>query len=326
MLLAKRAKMSAAYDSAKFYAQTGITLLSPIDWRKANDLVLNLYKELAINQFSTNEFSLAEENFQKRWDYAKDSLSKIEFNKLNCELLTATNKHEDAVKYGLVALKSVGISLPNKPNMLQVISAIIATKFFFWRYNPLRYPLKPIANPEYAVAIELMNEILPSAFMVNINLAILLILNSISLNLRYGYTESMPTRLVNYIGLIMHIFNRYEDAMSLVPLYQQLTNKFPDSSHLGMNYVLYGMYVAPWRSSVDETIEILLKGYQLALAAGDLNHCNYANFSLMSAALWTGKPFSEIKKYFDIYLSFNKKNNLKNLALALDTYCLFFNH
>lgn len=127
----KKANTSAAYQAAKTYAKIGIELLSPIDWKQVDELVLNLHKELAINQYLTGEVNIAEANFQMILEYVKDSLNKMEFYKLNCELLTAVNKHEEAVKNGLVALKEANIFLSPEPGTLAILVAVVGKPLVF---------------------------------------------------------------------------------------------------------------------------------------------------------------------------------------------------
>jgi predicted ATPase len=186
----KKAKIATAYQNAKNYLQAGLQLLTAINWNDATNLPFMLCKELAICQYLTGEFAQAEDVFKILFKNAQNNLDKLEVYKINCEMLSTTNRHLKALSLGKKALRLVNIYLPENPNKAHILFSTMKVLWQQAYYKLNVRTLQPIKNPDYSAALELISQLLNSAFVTNKYEFIMLNSVSIHISLRYGYDDS----------------------------------------------------------------------------------------------------------------------------------------
>ncbi len=317
----KKAKSSTAYQAARSYLQMGVDLLQPINWKLESALTFNLYKELAACQYLTGEFEAAETKFGELLLHTKSNLQKLEIYRLNCEMLATVNKHTEALKLGLQAVKLVGINLPIKANTFRILKTIFKIKLRIGRRKVAEIELVPVKIPEYRAAIDLISQLFNSAFVTDQNLFILLACSNVNLSLKYGYTDSGTFAIVVYSFVIMHALNRYHEGISFVELYNKLAQKYVSPNFAGKNHLVLGAFIDQWRFPVDVCLQTLAKGYQYSYEVGDLLYANYCNILSVLTSSMLGQPLSEFEKYVKITLNFINKTKSKdfhNVALFFE--------
>lgn len=317
----KKAKASTAYHAAKNYLQAGNTLLQTVNWDDIVDLPFLIKRELAVCEYLTGEFEQAEMDFHLLISQTKNKADKIECYKLYCEMLATLNKHNEALKQGLTALSMVGIHLPNKPNLVYILWCIFRIKMQLGWKSANNVNLQTVGDPEHRVTIDLVSQMLNSAFIVNQNLFIVLTCTSVSLSLRYGYSDGTGFACIVYAFIIMHALHRYDEALEYVELYNRLSkwNLTPNSA--GKSYFVASTFIDPYRYPIDVSIESITKAYRLSYEVGDLAYSNYCNVLITVTAFMAGKPLSVVEKYVRSALSFMDKIKTSDFhALSLFFY------
>lgn len=314
----RKAKMSIAYQSAKEYIHCGLKMLEKIDENIKYDLQFSLIKELAVCQYLTGEYEEAEHNFNKLLVSAKEPLVTMEVYKLNCEMLSTLNRHEEALQLGLKFLATVNIKIPAKPNFFHILIAIFRIKLLVGSRQIEKINLPAMESKKYQVIVELISQLFDSAFVTNQNLFTLLACTGVQLSLRYGYTNSTGFSCIVYAFVIMHGLNRYDEGLAFYMLYNQLAKEHPQLNVQGKSEFVIGGFIDPWRSPWKQSMDMLGKARQDLYDSGDLVYSNYTNLLMFYYSFMMGHSLAEAKIYLQNMINFAKKIKAKDFSALME--------
>lgn len=316
----KKAKISSAYQAAKEYLSAGLYLLNGVDLSLSYELRNSFLKELATCQYLTGEYEKAESSFNQLLQSAKETLSTLEIYKLNCEMLSTLNRHQEAIQLGLKVLASVNISIPENPTLVDLLWAITRVKFACGtrKLNNITFPV--MESKQNKAISDLISQLLNSAFITNYNLFVIFACINVRLSLRYGYTDSTAFSCLVYAFTVMHGLNLYDEGMEFYNIYNKLSSQFPQKNFEGRNYFVVGAFIEPWRDSLDKSINVLQKSYQYLYDSGDLVYSNYCNLTIAFQGYMAGKPLSEVKVYIQNATNFMQKTKTKDFYLLSELW------
>jgi predicted ATPase len=310
----RQAKQAASYQAAKRYIQMGITLLEPVDWVNNYKLTFDLYKECAISNYLTGDCKAASHYFDLLAKHAHDALDKLEVCKLNCEMLATLNQHTEAIKLGLSTLRSLQIKIPVKPNRLHILWAILKIKLKIGRRKIAKIELARMSDQHQRAAVDLITQLLNSAFIIDQKLFMLLTCTTISISLKYGYTESASVAITAYAFELIHGLHRYAEGIGFIKLYERLKSTYGEGNFAGKNHFVLGSFIEPWRSPVLHAMQVVAKSAELSYQVGDWVYSNYANLILVLMAFMTSQTLSEVRRQIQHTLAFSAKMNISDFS------------
>lgn len=125
LLAGRKAKASAAYDTAVNCIKAGIKLLPVNAWETYYDLCFDLYVEYAQNEFLIGNTSEAKELFGLIIRRAKSELDKADVLGLQILLYTGSGEYAKAVEIGIKALKGLGMVIPANPSTKDLLKELL---------------------------------------------------------------------------------------------------------------------------------------------------------------------------------------------------------
>jgi predicted ATPase len=120
--LGKKAKISAAYQSAFNYLQLGIELLGNKGWHRNYNLALSLYVVAAESAYLKSDFEQVKKISEIVLKQAHTVLDKVKITELTILTLIAQNKPDKAIETALNFLGKLEIILPTNPNKEKTIA------------------------------------------------------------------------------------------------------------------------------------------------------------------------------------------------------------
>lgn len=307
-----KAKLASAYDAASEHLSAGVALLEPDNWNDNYNLAFQLHKELAVCKYLIGDFATADTYFSELLNRARNSLDTLEIYKLKIEMLSTLGKHIDALEMGLGALRDFGIKIPRRPNLLHIISAIYKIKFQLRRTKIENAYLPPMTDLKQRAIVDLITQLLNSAFITDQKLFVLFTCKNISLSLKYGYTESTSMSIPVYAFIIMHSLDLYDDALAFVALYNRLKKEYGGSNFEGKNQLVLSTFIEPYQQSIKLCNKTLIKAFNLCCEVGDLVYSNYSGLLMVIHSLTTSKNLNEIKKNTESALTFMSRVNISD--------------
>lgn len=229
-------------------------------------------------------------------------------------MLATLGKHREALNLGLNALKSFGIQIPKNPKKYHLLIAIYRIKFQLKRTRPEFIDLPLMSDLKQKAIVNLIAQLLNSAFIIEQKMFILLTCINVRLSLKHGYTESTSMCIPVYAFVLMHSLYLHEEALSFVRLYNKLKQKYGASNFEGRNQFLLGEFIEPYQLPMSECNKTIINAFKLGCEAGDLGYSNYSNLALISHSFIIVQTLDEIKGYVDATLSFMARTKISDFG------------
>lgn len=300
----QKAKMEAAYDAANEHLSAAVDFLEPINWSMNHSLTFQIYKECAVCKYLIGDFTTADRFFSELLNHSRCPTDKLEIYRLKIEMCSTLGKHTEALQMGLVALRQFNIKIPEHPNMVHILIAIYKIKFQLRNARIEELYLPPMNDLQQKAIVDLITQLLNSAFIIDQKLFVILTCKNISLSLKYGYTESTSMSIPVYAFIIMHSLNLYDEAISFVSLYNRLKQEYGASNFEGKNQFILGTFIEPYQTSFVECNATVNNAFKLCCDVGDLVYSNYSKLLLVLHSMSASKTLGEVKASVESSLSF----------------------
>lgn len=300
----QKAKMEAAYDAANEHLSAAVEFLEPINWGINSGLIFQIYKECAVCKYLIGDFTSADRFFSELLNQSRCATDKLEIYRLKIEMLSTLGKHTEALQMGLLALREFNIKIPEYPNVIHILIAIYKIKFQLRNTRIEELYLPPMNDLQQKAIVDLITQLLNSAFIIDQKLFVIFTCKNISLSLKYGYTESTSMSIPVYAFIIMHSLNLYDEAISFVSLYNRLKQEYGASNFEGKNQFILGTFIEPYQTSFTECNTTVNNAFKLCCDVGDLVYSNYSKLLLVLHSMSAANSLEEVKQSVESALSF----------------------
>ena len=304
----KKAIDATAYVAAQQYLATGIDCLDESAWNTHYELYFSLHKQRALIEYLNGNFELSRDLTYLTLEKSKTALEQADVYNLLLIQNTLSAKYDDAVVAGRKALALLGVELPAE-NFAEAIGVQFgqAKENLGDRAIPSLINAPNLNDPEKQIALQLFNNLLPSAYFIDPQLWTLCILQPANLSLKYGHTAESAAFYANYGILLAAVFGDYRAAYEFGQVALQLSEKWNNLELKCKVSVVLGNALNYWFEPLARSEIINNEGYQAGLNAGDLQ---YAGYILMYKALNSfvqGKLLSEVVTEAANYVQFSQK-------------------
>ncbi|MEW6494297.1 MAG: AAA family ATPase [Cyanobacteriota bacterium] len=311
LIAGKKAKASAAYESAWNYLRLGINYLSTDSWQRQYDLTLSLYVEAAEAASLSGDFDEMERLACVVLQQAKTLLDKVSVYEVKIQAYTVHNKPLEAVKTALAVLKMLGIKFPKKPNKLDILLELVKTKLSLAgkRIENL-VELPEMTDPYKLAAMRILSGVVSAAYFTTPELLALLVFKQVNLSLKYGNTATSSYAYATY-GLILsgEAVGDIESGYQFGKLALILLDKFNAKDLKARTFLVVNYFVKHWKEHLKETLTPLLDAYLIGLETGDLEYAAYSVCVYSYHSYVLGKELARLEREMAMY-----SNTLRQLG------------
>lgn len=322
LLAAKKARQSAAYEQAFFFATAAHKLL-PADAHKTMYKVwLDVHNEAMENAYLSGDHEAMEEHMKLIQKHAADVLDKILVYHTQVDAYTAQNNLPKAVSAGVAALKELGVHFPENPKMLDVFKGLGTTKMkLMGKKVESLVDLPEMTDPYLLQAMPLMERISPAAFMSGSQLFPLLVFRMVDLSLKHGNSNLSAFGYASFAITLSGVLGDYDGGYRFANLSLKLLDKFNDETYRVKVYFVNYCFVRAWKEPASDMIEPLLEAYRSGMKVGNIFSgiwvsC-YALIWRYYAANPLGKLHADLESYTVTFRQL-KQEGAYNLANILE--------
>ncbi|MEB3826806.1 ATP-binding protein [Phormidium sp. CCY1219] len=321
LMAGRKAKASNAYEAAISYLATGIDLLSPNSWDTQYSLALDLYVERVEAEFLNTNFSQAETLADLVLDRAKTLLDKVKVYELKIPFYISQNKMQQAVDTALSVLKLLGISLPQKPNSLQLGVGLIRTKLTIGRKSPSDLENLPeMTDPYKLAAMRISVSAIPAIYMTNPELLPLIIFTMVNLCVKYGNSSLASYAYCMYGLALCGPLGDIEAGYPFGQLALRLVEKFEAKELKAKVYTVFNIFVRHWKEYLGETPPALLEAIQSGFETGDLEYTGHFSAFYCLHHFFMGKPLELVEEKLRYYSELMTKFKQDFIVVYLTMY------
>lgn len=293
----KRATNANAYDTARVYIQTGLTLLNPNCWDSQYDLSLNLYTANAEIAYLSGDFQEMEAIAQQVLDNARSILDKITVYKLSLAAQTAQSNLNATITIGRKVLKELGIELPIQANLPEINSALENLNNQLQGKNIEELIDLPINhNPEAEAIVEILAILYPTFFQSMPNLIPWVSSTMVSLSLKFGNLSASAIGYCTHGMVLCSFFSEVEKGYRFGKLAINLIERFPQQKFQALILQLFGCIIQCRQEPIRNGLITLENSYKIGLETGDLMNLGYTILIYCFTGFFAGVELETLEK------------------------------
>ncbi|HEY9669072.1 MAG TPA: serine/threonine-protein kinase PknK, partial [Coleofasciculaceae cyanobacterium] len=315
LIAGKKAKASAAYESAWNYLKLGINCLSADSWQSQYDLTLALYVEAAEAASLSGSFDEMDRFASVVLQQGKTLLDKVKVYEIKIQGYTAHNKPLEAVKTALSVLTILGIRFPKKPNKLHIIFDLMRTKIGLAgkRIEDL-IDLPEMTDPYKLAAMRILSTVFSAAYFAAPELFPLLVFEQVNLSVKYGNTSVSSYAYATY-GLILsgEVVGDIESGYQFGQIALRLLDKFNAKELKARTLFVVNYFIRHWQEHLRESLIPLLDAYLIGLETGDLEYATYSACVYSYYSLVMGKELTQLEREMAMYSNAFRQLNQETL-------------
>lgn len=305
---ARRARSSAAYQSAVSYLCRGVELLPQDAWDNHYELMFGLHRELIECEYLCGHTELAEELFKHASKRVRSREHLCDIYQLMSRILQTAGRVQEGLRLGQECLQTFfGLELPNEPERAQaIIQARTQEVHRLIGGRPLEElvdgPL--MKDAELATCLVLLHETWTCAVMVGDAVQrALTSLHMMALSLEHGNTEYSACGYVAY-GEVLSARGDPERAYAFGKLAMALTQKFKSPLVTPKVNNSFANFINHYTDHVRTNVPIYTESYQYAQKSGDRWWGAWAATWLWTARFLKGDPLPDVDETGELYLGY----------------------
>ena len=315
LIAGKKAKVSAAYESAWNYLKVGMNCLSADSWQSQYDLTLALYVEAAEAASLSGSFEEMDRLTSVVLQQGKTLLEKVKVYEVKIQGYTAHNKPLEAVKTALSVLEMLGIHFPKKPNKLDILLGLVRTKSGLAgkRIEDL-FDLPEMTDPYKLAAMRILSTVFSAAYFAAPELFPLIVFKQVNLSVKHGNTPVSSYAYATY-GLILsgEFVKDVKSGYQFGQLALRLLDKFNTRELKARTLFIVNYFIRHWHEHLRETLTPLLDAYLIGLESGDLEYAAYSACVYSYYSLVMGKDLTQLEREMAMYSNAFRQFNQKTL-------------
>jgi PAS domain S-box-containing protein len=309
-----KAKVSAAYTSAREYFAAGMALLDEGDWSSQYELKFNLSLECAECELVRGNFEKAEQLIAELLPRAATRVDEAAVYRLKIQSHIMNSDDPQAVATALTCLCRFGFDIPAHPTEEQIQA----------EYESLRQDLdaRPIeslidlpllTDPELQAAMRVFSVLTGPAYFTDFRFWRSHIYRMMKLTLQHG-TSNACIMCYSSMGTVLSGFHhRYGDAYRFNKLSCDVAEKHGFIEHRTNAYLGFGL-CAVWTQPIAPAIDLFRKSFRIAIETGDLYYACTSLYEPIVYLLLQNDPLDVVWRETEAALDFTRRAKYPDIA------------
>jgi PAS domain S-box-containing protein len=310
----RKAKASAAFESACVYLASGMALLDERDWSSQYELMFSLRLERAECEFLTGNFDTAEQLIVELLQRGASKVDQAAVYHLKILLHTVKSENAQAVASALTSLRLFGIDIPAHPTWEQVQAEYEAV----WQTlngRPIEslIDLPLMTDPEQQAAMQVLSTLLGPAYFTELHLFCLLVCRMVNVSTQHGMCGA-SAHAYGYWGIVLGpVFHRYREGYRSAKLACDLVEKHGFIAYRAKAYRSMGI-AALWTQPITTALDFNRAAFRAASETGDLTYACYSVDRSVLILLLRNDPLDAVWRESERGLDFVQKAGYGGVA------------
>ncbi|MEH2121236.1 trifunctional serine/threonine-protein kinase/ATP-binding protein/sensor histidine kinase [Nostoc sp.] len=303
LISGRKAKDSAAYESAVKFLKKGLNLLAVDCWQTYYELTLDLHVETVEAEYLNTNFEQAEALFISVISNSKNILDAVKVYEKKIQFYVAQNRMREALDLDLQVLEILGVSLFQTPPAELTIEELVN--------------LPEMTDAHKLAAMRILMTAMPPAYLADPALLPLIAFTMVHLCVQYG-NSSFAAYAYGFYGLILcGPLKDIESGYRFGKLSLQILEQFNAREIKSKVYGLFNIFVRHWKEHIQATIEPLQDGVQSGLDTGDIEYVGYNGLLVCWHPLWAGENLDILEKKLEQYINLAHKIQQEHFTVCL---------
>ncbi|MEO5581356.1 MAG: GAF domain-containing protein, partial [Saprospiraceae bacterium] len=277
----EKAKDSTSYDVAIKYLTNAIELLPDQSWDSDYKLTFSIYSALSESESLNGKHARAEQLFDQMLKFAKTNLEKLKIYYIHSALYLKIGDTKSSLALGREAMKLYNIHFPESEMAIKAKATYDIAKYLLlfatkYKNKEKLYNLPECEDEEIIAINQFLIDIATSAYQVDQNLMVILVLRIIGHYLKFGFTDASGWgfsgfSVITYSGI--GLSKRGFDLWDITQKLHQRTRSTVIKTKL--DYTVNAFYTQ-WKYPLTENLGEIINNVRACLMNGDPNFAGYA--------------------------------------------------
>jgi PAS domain S-box-containing protein len=310
----RKAKASAAYESANAYLASGMRLLNESDWSCQYELTFGLWLECAQCEILNGNFAKAGQMIAELLQRAASKVHQASVYDLKVRSHTVQGQYPQAVDSGLACLRSFGIGLPTHPSW----EAVEAEYQTIWQSLEERsietlIDLPRMTDPELQAAMQVFSTLAEVSWFTDFHLYCMLVCRMVNISMQQGMSGPSAHAYACLGALLGPVFHRYREGYHLGRLACHLVEKHDFTEYHTKVYHEMGA-ISIWTQPLTSAIEFRRAVTRNASETGDLTYACYSMHQSITGSLVRNDPLDAVWRESEMALDFARRSRYRDVV------------
>ena len=299
LLAGKKARASSGYESAYSYLSCGIDLLGDDAWDSRYGLALELHVEAATAAYLSTRFEEMEQLAETVLAQGKALMDKVRAYEVLIHGHIARARKLEAVDTGLTVLRLLGVKVPSRPAMAQVLLAVVRTKAALLGKSPESLLELPRMKDEKALAaMRIATSLASTAYVLYPNLFPVLVLKQVQLSVKYGNMPFSAFAYALYGVVLCGALGDLDGGYRFGQLGLKLQRKLEAHELRGKVAFTAAGFTEHYKKHLRKCNRRLLEAYKSSLELGDFEFAGTSSGVCAYNMFYLGKNVGELEGQF----------------------------
>ena len=317
---ARRAKATAAYDTALALLAAGISQLGPEARRRRRALGFHLHAEQAECEYLGGSFDRALARLEQLEPFAEGAEQQLQLVDLRVILHTSMGNTRGALQAGRAGLAAAGLVIPDDDAACRdAVAEELARIEAHLRRVPLASLVDAprVADPVVRGVLKLLADMLAPANMTHPDLYALINTRQISLSIEHGHTDISAYTYVVYGYFLATVLRQYAQADEFGRFALRLNDHLDNSAlrcRLRFVFATYAHFTRPLRDVLADFATAQADGRE----SGDYIYLSSACSHILIVRIGLGDPLAEVAEQADRFIALMERTRVAS-SLAVQT-------
>ncbi|MGD1928073.1 MAG: AAA family ATPase [Leptolyngbyaceae cyanobacterium] len=301
-LAGRKARATAAYESALAYFQVGLSLLASDAWQTTYQLALDLHAGAVKTAFVCGDYAQMAAWSAIALRQSRTVLDQVKFYDVQIQAQMAQGMPAVAIDIALTALTLLGIPLPESPTPADLQAELRNTKAL-WAERAvaelIHLPL--MTKREKVAAMILLSSIFAPSFIAKPEILPFIACQQIQLSIQFGNCAQSAFGYANYSAILNSVSQDLGASYEFGQLAIQLVEKLEAEDVKARTFNQAAIFSMHGKISLRAAPPVLREGCQSGIDQGDLEFAGYAAYNWSQYSYFSGLNLVELRQGADAY-------------------------
>jgi predicted ATPase/signal transduction histidine kinase len=310
----RKAKSSAAYESARAYLASGTALMDERDWSSHYQLIFDLWLERAHCELLCGDFEKTEQSIATLLQYAASRVDQAAGYDLLVRLHTVRGQYPQAEDNALTCLRLFGIDLLARPSWEQVQ----AEYEMIWRNLNGRsieslIDLPQMTDPELQAAMQVLSTLAEVSWFTDFHLYCMVVCRMVNISMQYGMSGPSAHGYACLGSILGPAFHSFHEGYRLSRLAYDLVEKHGFTAYQTKVYHDVAN-VSRWTQPLTSAMELRRAVTRIAIETGDLTYACYSMHQSITGLHLRNEPLDAVWRESQMALDFARKAKFRDVV------------
>jgi predicted ATPase/signal transduction histidine kinase len=302
IVVACKAKLAGAFESALLYCEQGFFLLPDDSWDNYYELSRELFQTAIEVAYLNLKFEQMARWATTALSHCQSFLEKCAIYNVQIQAYISQNQLTEAIDLALATLHQLNVGIIAQPTQEQITAAIAQTTTTLKQQQDHHVlSASPMTDQRVLAAIDILSTVASAAYISRPDLYPLIILKQVDLSVTYGYTPSTPYVYATYGLILCASETDIEFGNEMGQLALNLLEQLQALAFKAKVFNLVFPFVTVWKYPLRNSLKPLQAGYHSGIDTGDLEFAAYCAYNYCSLSYFAGERLPEISKRMEIY-------------------------